>query len=174
MSLPSLSRLIEELALEPHPEGGFFRRTYVAPVTVPHTALPQGFGGERAVASAIFYLLERGGVSRLHRLRSDEMWHHYLGGPLTVVELPAQPLGAVRETTLGPDLLAGQRVQHTVAAGTLFGAAMPAEAAEPYALVGCTVHPGFDFAEFELAERGALLETYAANSQVRAWIERLT
>jgi hypothetical protein len=143
-------RLIRLLRLKPHPEGGFFRETYRA---------ARGRGG-RCASTAILFLLPRGSVSRLHRIQSDEVWHFYSGGPLFVVELGK---GGVRRTKLG----AG-RFQHVVRAGTWFGAEL-ARGSE-YALVGCTVAPGFEFRDFELGERAGLLESFP---RCRAVVERL-
>ena len=134
--------------LGPHPEGGFFRETYRSRQTA---AFP-GFPGTRSLSTAILFLLPAGAKSHLHRIRSDEAWHFHLGGPRRLVELA--PDGGVRDTTLGADPAAGHRLQHVVPAGTWFGAEpLPGS---PYSLVGCTVAPGFDFADFELGRRADL------------------
>ena len=157
----TVETLIRELRLEPHPEGGFFRETYRS------GALDaQG----RPLATLIYFLLRRGHVSRLHRIDADEGWHLYLGGPLEIYELDeADPDGGLRVTTLGTDLARGERPQHVVPAGRWFGAA-PAAAAD-YALVGCSVAPGFEFARFELGDRRGLQGRFA---QHRDLIGRLT
>jgi predicted cupin superfamily sugar epimerase len=146
------ARWIRSLGLTPHPEGGHYRETYRGPGNV---------------STAIYFLLEGRQVSRLHRIRADEVWHLYAGGPLTVSAIA--PDGALTEFTLGGDLEAGQAPQGVVLAGHWFGAALAS--AETYALVGCTVAPGFEFAELELARRDPLL---AAFPQHAALIERLT
>jgi len=154
-SLPDIDTVVATLGLEPHPEGGFYARTYAAEWEVPQATLPAGFAGPRPVQTMIYYLLPRGGRSRLHRIRSDETWHIYLGGPIQLIDWdPSRPdaVHAVATIPLGPDLLAGERPQHVVRAGHWFGAMMPDDAAAPYTLCGCTVAPGFDFAEFELAD----------------------
>ena len=128
--------------------------------------------------------MPRGSVSRLHRIRSAEVWHFYLGEPLTVYEL-SPTTGVEKRTLLGSDVLTGQALQHVVPAGAWFGshlaadagaAAGPAAAPPPgdsrdYALVGCTVAPGFDFADFEMAKRADLLQTFP---HAAADIARLT
>ena len=134
-------QLIRSLDLLPHPEGGHFRETYRAIETVP---TPRG---PRAASTAILFLLAAGERSCWHRIRSDEAWHHHGGGGLVVYELCLA--GSVRRTRLGLDLAAGERPQHVVPAGHWF-AAEPAPAS-PWSLVSCTVAPGFDFADFELA-----------------------
>lgn len=160
MQAPPVERLIRELQLQPHPEGGYYRETYRAATCAP---------GERAVATLIYFLLARGQVSKLHRIDADESWHLYLGGPLAIHELDENVPQAIRTTMLGANFEQGERPQHVVPAGRWFGATLGADA--PYALVGCGVAPGFDFAAFELAKRRDLLARFPAAG---AWIERLT
>jgi predicted cupin superfamily sugar epimerase len=164
---PEAAGWIRVLGLTPHPEGGFFRETYRADETIASAHLPARFGGERAFATAIYFLLEGWQISRLHRIRSDELWHFHAGGPVAVDSIA--PDGALGHAVLGPEVEAGQVFQHVVPAGHWFGAALERPAS--YALVGCTVAPGFDFAELELAHRDALLAQFP---QHRALIERLT
>ncbi|MFT3709047.1 MAG: cupin domain-containing protein [Archangium sp.] len=137
-----IDRLVAELGLTPHPEGGFFRETYRAGATLP--------GTNRSVSTAILYLLGAGQRSKLHRIDADEVWHFYRGGPLEVIELTA---AGARITTLSVE-----HPQHVVSAGTWFGS-RPAPGTE-YALVGCTVAPGFEFAHFELGTRAALTSEF--------------
>jgi predicted cupin superfamily sugar epimerase len=153
------AKLIELLDLEPHPEGGYFRESYRSEGSIAELG--------RSYSTAIYYLLEGKACSKLHRIASDEMWHFYLGDPLVVAEIDDR--GAVRETVLGTDLKAGQSIQHMVPAKRWFGAYLP-EGSE-YALVGCTVAPGFDFADFEMGGREELLSQYP---QAKSVIERLT
>ena len=164
---PDAARWIGHLGLTPHPEGGFFRETYRAEESIAFAHLPARFAGARAFATAIYFLLEGRQVSRLHRIRSDELWHFHAGGPLIVESIA--PDGVAGRAALGPVAEAGQVFQHVVPAGHWFGAAL--ERPDSYALVGCTVAPGFDFAELELARRDELLARFP---QHRALIERLT
>ncbi|MEI2772808.1 MAG: cupin domain-containing protein [Candidatus Competibacter sp.] len=143
---------IAYLQLEPHPEGGYFRRSYTAELTL---ALPDR-AGPRPVATAIYYLLKSGQRSRLHRLKSDELWHFYTGSPLTVHVLDSEGRYVARR--LGADPTADQRFQLAIHAGCWFGATVDDPAG--FSLVGCTVAPGFDFADFELANRSALVRQY--------------
>jgi predicted cupin superfamily sugar epimerase len=163
----SAEQLIGLLDLKPHPEGGYYRETYRCEESIPHPCLSSRFHGDRPYSTAIYYLLPTGAVSRLHRIASDEVWHFYLGGSFTVVEL--KPDGSSDHVVLGPDVVAGQRLQHVVKAGTWFGA--HPNTGTNYALVGCTVAPGFDFADFEIAKRKDLIAKYP---QEKAVIERLT
>lgn len=159
--------LIDRLGLLPHPEGGFYRETYRAELRLSDAALAPHFAGARNASTAIYFLLAQGDRSRFHRIRSDEVWHFYLGDPLHVIELT--DAGETFVTTLGTDIAAGQKPQHVVAAGRWFGAC-PATGSR-FSLVGCTVAPGFDFVDFEMASRDALLSAYP---RAKEWVERLT
>jgi predicted cupin superfamily sugar epimerase len=165
--VPEARSWIERLELQPHPEGGFFRETYRATGTIARDALPVGYGGSRSFATSVYFLLPSGAVSALHRLRSDELWFFHAGSPLVVTSIA--PDGTLTQTRVGPDPARGEHLQATVAAGCWFGAAV--EAPGSFALVGCVVAPGFDFADFELGERAVLLRVFP---QHRADIERLT
>jgi predicted cupin superfamily sugar epimerase len=158
---------IERLDLRPHPEGGYFRETYRAAESVPAAALPERFRGPRAFSTAVYFLLTDDAFSAFHRLRSDELWHFYAGDPVTLVILDAA--GDLTTASLGRGAVGGQSPQVAIPAGSWFAA----EVASPgtFALVGCTVAPGFDFADFELGERAALLARYPRH---RGVIERLT
>lgn len=137
MTADDIKRLLN---LEPHPiEGGFFRRTYTSPGTV---ELPRG---QRRQGTAIYYLLEPGTFSEMHVLSSDEIFHFYLGDPVEMLQL--HPDGGSAVFTLGPDLNAGQHVQLVVPAGVWQGTRLVGDG--KVALLGCTVTPGFDFADYE-------------------------
>ena len=143
---------IEKLQLAPHPEGGYFRETYRAVETVPAQGLPERFSGERNFSTAIYFLLKSGQKSLFHRIKSDEMWHFYSGSSLTIHMISAT--GNYANLPLGAHADAGQLFQQLVPAGAWFGATV--DDAESYSLVGCTVAPGFDFADFEFGESVAL------------------
>jgi predicted cupin superfamily sugar epimerase len=145
--------LIETLGLIPHPERGFYAETYRAPTRV--TAATHG--GERLAATAIYFLVTaEQPITSLHRLRSDEVFHLYEGGPLDIVRLYAD--GRSDVARLGLDLAAGERPQIVVPAGTWFGTELAAGAS--HCLVGCSVAPGFEFADFELADGPELEPRY--------------
>lgn len=138
------------LNLQPHPvEGGSFRRTYTSAGTVELSR------GQRPMGTAIYYLLEPGTFSEMHVLDSDEVFHFYLGDPIEMLQL--YPDGSSAVFTLGPDLAAGQHVQLVVPAGVWQGTRLIGDGR--VALLGCTVTPGFDFADYrggsyaELAEK---------------------
>ena len=153
---------IHALRLQPHPEGGYFRETYRASETVAGDALPARFGGSRAFSTAIYFLLEAENFSAFHRIKADEVWHLYAGGPLEVVSIDAS--GALTRHQLGLDLARGEQPQLVVPAGHWF-ASRPAPDV-PYALVGCTVSPGFDFADFEMATRAQLTQSFPAHHPI--------
>lgn len=157
---------IDHLGLEPHPEGGYFRQTYRAERIIPREAL-SGFTGPRAASTAIYFLLEGKNFSAFHRLQSDEVWHFYAGSPLTIHVI--EPSGSYSEISLGNDPDAEQVFQAVVPAGCWFASHVADW--NSWALVGCTVAPGFDFADFEIAEREELLKRYPQHREI---IERLT
>lgn len=149
---------IDRLELEPHPEGGYYKRTYRSAVSVAGDELPNHHG-DRPTATAIYYLLEADDYSAFHRLASDELWQFHHGSPLTLYLLG----DCLTQIELGRD-----RFQAVIPAGTWFGAEITTD--EGFALVGCVVTPGFDFEEFELAGP-ELTEKYPAHREI---IDRLT
>lgn len=164
MSELSADQIIERLELRPHPEGGFYRETYRAADVLPGRALPAPIDGDRACSTAIYFLLSGGQFSALHRLRSDELWHFHLGAPLEIIEIA--PDGRLVVTRLGPDLLAGERPQVAVPAGHWFGARLTGPERGSIGLVGCTVAPGFDFADLEVGRRDRLIKAYPQHESV--------
>jgi predicted cupin superfamily sugar epimerase len=143
-------RIIDTLQLKPHPEGGFFSETFRAEA-LPF-ALPTR--GERSASTAIYFLLRAGDFSALHVVASDEVWHHYAGDALELHCFDAAR--RYRRVRLGADLLAGQRPQHVVPRGEL-QAARVAPGTYGFVLCGCTVAPGFDFADFLMPPRAELV-----------------
>lgn len=142
-----VAALLAKHSMKPHPEGGYYLETYRSALKV-ETPI-----GERSASTAITFLITPGSVSRLHRLQADEVWHFYEGGPMTVVELDSDADGQARRTIISRD-----NPQHVVPAGTWFGS-FP-NAGSPFSFVGCTVAPGFEFADFELASRARLLTEF--------------
>ena len=146
--------LIESLGLFPHPERGFYVETYRASSRV---IAASTHGGERSASTGIYFLITADQpATSLHRLKSDEVFHLYEGGPLEILRLYAD--GRWDVARLGLDLAAGERPQIVVPAGTWFGTELIAGAS--HCLVGCTVAPGFEFADFELAEGPELEAQY--------------
>ncbi len=154
--MPDPAAIIKHFGMRPHPEGGHYVRTYRSAGVISQSALGNRFNGERPCSTAILYLLREGEISRLHRIRQDEIWHFYLGGPLRLPVI--SPRGELAETCLGRDILAGQYLQYAIPGGHWF-AATPAPGSA-YTLAGCTVAPGFDFADFELGEEKQLKHAF--------------
>ncbi|MEI6970833.1 MAG: cupin domain-containing protein [bacterium] len=158
---------IRNLGLKAHPEGGYYRETYRASGSIRANGLPARFAGPRSFATAIYFLLEGRQRSVLHRIRSDEVWHFYCGAVVVVHMI--SPDGTHSKIRLGRRPCRGEVLQAVVPAGCWFGAGLAGR--RSYALVGCTVSPGFDFRDFELGRRSELLRKYPRH---RALIEELT
>jgi len=163
----TVEELVKLYDLQPHPEGGFYREYYRDKGVIPKSSLPNSFKGDRNYSANIYFLVPEGKKSNLHRIASDESWHFYLGDPLTVVQI--SPAGKVEKIVLGHDVKAGQKIAHVVPAGFWFGA-YPNTGSQ-FSFVGCTVAPGFDFADFELGTRANLLKQFPKS---REEIEYLT
>lgn len=158
---------VEKLNLQPHPEGGFFKEVYRSEGEIQAAALPNEFGGSRNFATSIYFMLTAGNFSAFHRIKSDETWHFYTGGAITVSII--HPNGKLEEIHLGNNPDEGEVFQATVPAHAWFASALRQD--EGYALVGCTVAPGFDFEDFEMAERARLTAEFPQHQEV---ILRLT
>jgi len=158
---------IKKLGLEPHPEGGYFRQTYRASLVLAKESLPREFKGPRAASTAIYFLLEDEKFSAFHRLLSDELWHFYIGSVLVVHVIDEH--GRYSEVLLGSDPDRGEALQAVVKAGCWFASELRDR--KSFALVGCTVAPGFEFADFEMAKREELVKAYPQHQSV---IDRLT
>ena len=167
MTMRDVRYWIEKLQLEPHPEGGYFRQTYRSEMVIARETLPAAYSGGRSVSTAIYFLLEGKNFSAFHRLRSDEMWHFYVGAAVAVHVIDAS--GKYAEIRLGSDPEAGEVFQAVVRAGCWF--ASHAADWKSFALVGCTVAPGFDFEDFEIGKRKELVAAYP---QHRELIEQLS
>lgn len=137
-------------------EGGYYVETYRAKEKITQAALSDRFAGERNFSTAILYLLTPDTFSTLHRLKSDEVFHFYLGNPATMLQL--HPDGSSELITLGQDILNGQRIQATVPKGTWQGAFL--KQGGNFALLGTTMAPGFESNDFELGQREELLKQY--------------
>jgi len=148
--------LIQKYNLEPHPEGGWYKQTYKSNEEIAADALPERFGASRAFSTAIYFLLEQGNFSSFHRIKSDECWHFYAGDPLLIYII--EPSGELKVISLGSAHEKGQSFQYVVSANCWF-ASRPAPESE-YCFVGCTVSPGFEFDDFELADATELSAIY--------------
>jgi predicted cupin superfamily sugar epimerase len=158
---------IKSLKLLPHPEGGYYRETYRSDISIPDSELPDSYSGRRSAGTSIYYLLKGGQRSLLHRLKSDEIWHHYDGSPIVLSLIHED--GSYEEILLGKNIGEGEIPQVIIKGGTWFGAFPKND--DSYSLAGCTVTPGFDFDDFELAGRQVLLAKYP---ELESIIKRLT
>jgi len=153
------AKWIAKLKLKKHPEGGYFRETYRSERTL---VIP-GYDGSRNLSSAIYFLLAKGQVSAFHKIKSDEIWHHYAGG---VLSLQVIKDGRLSRLNLGS---AGNGIpQILIEKGCWMAASI---SSGNYCLVGCTVTPGFDFRDWELSKRSDLLALFPGH---RAFIEKYT
>ncbi|MFD2161840.1 cupin domain-containing protein [Paradesertivirga mongoliensis] len=138
---------VNKLGLQAHPEGGYFAETYRSVEQISSRALPSRFIGDRNISTAIYFLLEGHQFSAFHRIKSDELWHFYYGIPLMVYII--HPDGQLETLKIGNDPEESCLFQGTVKAGCWFASKPINESG--FSLVGCTVAPGFDFNDFELA-----------------------
>lgn len=156
-------QVITALRLEPHPvEGGFFRETYRSIANLPADALA-GYPGSRSVGTAIYYLLTPKMVSAMHKLPGDEVFHFYLGDPVRMLQL--WPDGSTKEAILGSDILAGQQPQLVVPAGVWQGSHL--EEGGSFALLGATMAPGFDYADYVQGYFAPLSEVWPMANAIR-------
>ena len=150
---------IEKLGLTQHIEGGAYKETYRSPLVLNN--LPKDFKGPRNASTAIYFLLQEGEFSALHKIAADEGWHFYEGTSLTVYEI--EPDGNLIKHQLGREFENGETFQCTIKAGNWFGSQVEGGG---YALVGCPVAPGFDFEDFELANREELINQLPQHRQI--------
>jgi len=152
--MDKIEKIIKVLDLQPHPEGGFFRETYRSQGVINEDSLSVDYSGSRNNSTCIYFLLTSDSFSAFHRIKQDEIWHFYDGSPLTLYLI--SPEGDYSTVVVGRELDEGHVPQYVVPGGYWFGATVEKE----YSLVGCTVSPGFDFLDFELADRNELVLAY--------------
>ena len=160
--LITANKLVKEYALLPHPEGGYYKESYRSLEKIAANALPERFSEEKCFGTAIYFLLEKGDFSAFHRIKSDECWHFYAGAGLLIYVL--SPDGSLEIIALGNNPMKGEQFQAIVPACCWF-ASEPAEGTA-FSFVGCTVAPGFDFIDFELAEKAELSEQFPQYQQL--------
>ena len=164
---PTAAYWIDKLNLTSHIEGGAFREVYRSELIIPRSSLPLFFQGARSASTSIYFLLSQGQFSAFHRIAADELWHFYSGTGLHIYVLHDDGRGEVLK--LGDDLGNGYSFQQMVPAGCWFASKPVHE--NGFSFVGCTVAPGFDFADFELGEKDALLRQYPNHKD---WIDELS
>lgn len=166
MNNQTIKELVENLNLLPHPEGGFYKEVYRSEGVIPQANL-QGFDGDRNYCTSIYFLLTSDNFSAFHRIKQDEIWHFYGGSTLYVHIIDAD--GNYTREEVGMDLKNGEVPQLVVPAGCWFASSVKDE--NSYSFVGCTVAPGFDFNDFELADRAELSAQFPKHANV---IQQLT
>ncbi len=169
--MPDAQEIIRALGLVPHPiEGGFFRETYRSTAVVPSELLPDEYRvrSVRSMGTAIYYMLTRETFSEMHRVPTEEVFHVYLGGPARMLQL--FPDGHALEIVLGTDVLAGERPQVVVPAGVWQGTCL--EPGVAFALLGATMAPGFDYADYEQGKRTELIALYPDHAEQIAHLTR--
>jgi hypothetical protein len=160
-----IDQLIRTFSLLPHPEGGYYKETYRSAEVIENPL--KKFPDQRNYSTAIYFLIGENNFSALHRIKSDEVWHFYEGDALEVIEIDLK--GNLIRTQLGKNISGGQTFQYTVRAGHWFGSRV-LKGGE-YSFVGCTVSPGFDFKDFEMASRNDLCKQFPQHKGI---IEELT
>lgn len=162
-----IAKLVTSLDLLPHPEGGFYKEVYRSEKVIAKDALPDNFSGDRNYCTSIYFLLTSENFSAFHRIKQDEIWHFYGGSSLSVHVIDKD--GNYTAHKVGMNFSVGEQPQLVVPAGCWFASSVSDE--NSYAFVGCTVAPGFDFDDFELATRAGLSALYPTHKNI---IHRLT
>ncbi len=157
---------IEKLNLQAHPEGGYFSENYRSIESIEAEGLPDRYRSSRQMGTSIYFLLTPESVSNFHRLKSDEIWHYHQGGSAIIHMIDSD--GKLVSKRIGCDLDSDDSLQVLIPHGTWFAAEV---LTEDFILVGCTVSPGFEFEDFELADQQALSSAYP---QHQTLIERFT
>jgi hypothetical protein len=160
--MTEIKSIIDRLQLLPHPEGGYYRETYRSKGIISRECLGKDFSGDRNFSTYIYYLLLPGSNSVFHRIKQDEGWHFYDGSPLEL-HLISQA-GVYNKLMLGRDLSKDETPQFVIPGGTWFAASVSND--HSFSLIGCTVAPGFDFADFEIADCKELLRQFPQHAQI--------
>ncbi len=154
--------LVQSLEMEAHPEGGFYKEVYRSKNTISKTALGKQFSGDRNYCTSIHFLLTSDNFSGFHRIKQDEIWNFYEGSPLLVHVIDKEGNYTCHEIGMNPQ--ANLYPQLVVPAGAWFASSVKNK--DSYSFVGCTVAPGFDFEDFELAERAILINKYPKHEAI--------
>jgi predicted cupin superfamily sugar epimerase len=158
--------IIKALKLKKHPEGGYFSETYRSNETL-EKDLHERYEGKHSLYTSIYFLLSENDFSAFHILKSDEIWHFYSGTTLDIHII--NPDGTLETVSLGKKYESGENFQYLIKAGQYFAAEVQDKAS--FALVGCTVSPGFEYSDFELCKKQELIEKFSAHKEL---IERLS
>lgn len=154
--------LIELLNLKPHPEGGFYKETYRSEGGIPKDVLPSEYSGNRSYATGIYFMLTADTFSAFHKINQDEMWHFYDGSPIELHMISEN--GVYSCVHIGRDIENGEHLQYVVPGGVWFASRVKDNA--EYALLGCTVAPGFDFDDFTLPNASEMTKLFPQHSEI--------
>ena len=160
---------VDYLKLEKHPEGGFFKETYRSKDLISSQGLPERYPGARTASTGIYFLLEQGNFSAFHRIKSDEMWHFYEGDTIEIFTIKKS--GVLEKVKLGRDMTKGEVFQAVIPAESWFASRVAKTGS--FGLVGCTVAPGFDFMDFEMADRGELIKEFPEHKEIITELTRV-
>ena len=153
---------ITKLQLNRHPEGGYYKEIYRAEEIILPDHLPDRYKSSRALSTSIYFLLEGNQVSRFHRLKSDELWHFYDGSTLIIYSIDENE--ELNKIKLGKNISEGELFQLQIKHNVWFGAELIDKSS--FALIGCTVAPGFEFEDFEMGKRDGLVKQYPEHEQI--------
>lgn len=160
-------KIITQLKLQKHPEGGFYRETYRSKSEIKAKTLDEKYTGIRNYSTCIYFMLTSGHFSAFHRIKQDEIWHFYDGATIHLHMISKE--GKYSFQKIGTNFEQDETPQYVVKGGTWFAAEVIEQ--NSYALIGCTVSPGFDFEDFELKPRNELTEMFPEHKDI---INRLT
>ncbi len=164
---PQAQKYIEKFQLKPHPEGGYYKEIYRAGDMILPDHLPKRYKSSRNFSTSIYFLLEGNQVSNFHKLKSDEQWHFYDGSSIVIYVIDEG--GNLNKILLGKNIEKGESLQTVIKHNSWFAAELSDKTS--FALIGCTVAPGFDFNDFELGKRDDLINTFP---QLRELIYKLS
>jgi predicted cupin superfamily sugar epimerase len=168
LKMLTIEEITKLLDLKPHPEGGFYKETYRSAGLIDKGSLPEQFSGPRNYSTSIYFLLTKDTFSAFHKIHQDEFWHFYDGSPIDLHMI--SPYGEHSQITIGRNLKNGQVPQFVVPGGYWFASRVLNN--EAWALAGCTVSPGFDFDDFDLAERVDLTALFPKHHQIISELTR--
>lgn len=157
-----INELVQKFDLLPHPEGGFYKEVYRSQGVIAQSQLGHQFSGDRNYCTSIYFLLTSANFSGFHRIKQDEVWHFYQGSPLQIHVI--HPNGNYELHRIGFDLAQNLTPQFVVPAGAWFASCV--ENKNDFSLVGCTVAPGFDFDDFELAKKNDLIAEFPQHANI--------
>ncbi len=166
--MKAIEELVEHLEMLPHPEGGFYKEVYRSKQTISKNALENNFSGDRSYCTSIYFLLTSDNFSGFHRIKQDEIWNFYKGSPLLVHVIDKDGIYTCHE--VGMDIENKSFPQLVVPGGSWFASSVKNK--DDYSFVGCTVAPGFDFEDFELANRADLTAEYPQHKEIITQLTR--